>query len=242
MSSTTLSRLFSWRGAIVDSDLPAPAKQVALTLSLHMSERGDSCFPSQATLVSETSLSKSTVCTHLKTLEERGFLHREPGAKGRSTRYTAVVPDSAGAAPWGSAGAGLPSATDGHEVVKEVVKETPLPTVPSEGWSKAERNLVWDALVAVCGAPVTASEKTDFGKTSSELRAVIPRDATLADATLAMRGRAVRWAQRYPGAEFTHRVLRTHWSDLGGSRGDEIRGAIVPDTELEDDGTGQATF
>jgi hypothetical protein len=56
-----LRPLFTWRSAIVESDLPPTARHVALTLALHMNERGGSCFPSQATLASETGLHPRTV-------------------------------------------------------------------------------------------------------------------------------------------------------------------------------------
>lgn len=231
-----LSPLFSWRAAVAQGDLPAPAKHLALTLSLHMSELGDSCFPSHATLSSETSLSTSTVCTHLKTLEDAGFILREPGSKGRSTHYFATLPAGVGTPP-----AGVPTPRDGDEDVQESVSRKTSAAAPQEGWTKAERDIVWDGLVDVCGAPVTNSERGDFGKTSRELRDVIPRDAAAADILVAMRARRSRWTVRYPGAAFTHRVLRQHWADLGRSE-NEVRGPAGDEAELEDDGTGRQTF
>lgn len=69
-----LSALFTWRSAICDSELPSTSRHVALTLSLHMSERGDSCFPSVRRLADETGLSRRTVQRHLKELVEAGWL------------------------------------------------------------------------------------------------------------------------------------------------------------------------
>jgi DNA-binding transcriptional regulator YhcF (GntR family) len=97
----TVSRLFTWRGDIVDSDLPPTSRHVALTLSLHMNERGDSCFPSLMTLAAETGLSKSTVAEHLARLEREGWLVRQTGGgrsrdgdgRGRSTRYITNNPN-----------------------------------------------------------------------------------------------------------------------------------------------------
>ena len=94
-SGKTISPLISWRGAIPDSDLPATARHVALTLSLHMSERGDSCFPSQSTLSRETGLSERTVREATHVLEQQGWLERH-GAHGRarrSYRYIATIPN-----------------------------------------------------------------------------------------------------------------------------------------------------
>jgi Helix-turn-helix domain len=91
-----LSPLFGWRGAIASSDLPAPARHVALTLSLHMNERGGSAFPSVGTLAGETGLNERTVQRHLVNLVEAGWLiveerHRENGSQ-TSNDYTAAVP------------------------------------------------------------------------------------------------------------------------------------------------------
>jgi hypothetical protein len=120
--TATLSPLFSWRSAICDSDLPPTARHVALTLSLHMSERGDSCFPPLTQQQAETGLSRSAVCDNLKLIEEAGYLRREKGAKGRATRYFATAPDSTvGLLP--PSPPGLLSSPPGvPEVAREVVK------------------------------------------------------------------------------------------------------------------------
>jgi hypothetical protein len=73
--------------------LTATERHVALTLSLHMSERGDSCFPSMETLVDETGRGKSTVREALRQMDELGWLERTitPG-RGRANEYRAVIP------------------------------------------------------------------------------------------------------------------------------------------------------
>lgn len=91
-----LSPLFTWRSLIVDSDLHPTTRHVALTLSMHMSERGGSCFPSIATLARETGLHGRTISDKLSELEARGFLARrvERKGEGRGTRifYSATDP------------------------------------------------------------------------------------------------------------------------------------------------------
>lgn len=94
-----LSPLFTWRSAICKSDLPAPSRHVALVLSLHMSELGDSCYPSQARLVRETGLSRRTVQRHLDKLEEEGWIEHHgwktwesPGGEQKTKRWRAVLP------------------------------------------------------------------------------------------------------------------------------------------------------
>lgn len=86
-----LSPLFSWRSAITESDLPATTRLVALVLSLHMNERGGSCYPSQSTLARETGLHPETVKEHLRTLRTEGWLVAKE-MQGKTTRYTADLP------------------------------------------------------------------------------------------------------------------------------------------------------
>lgn len=221
---STISPLFSWRSVIIDSDLPATAKLVALCLSMHMSERGDSCFPSITTQCQETGLSRSTVCGHLKLLEEGAFLRRETGTKGHSTRYVATFPISFTAGQVGSAMSELSSSVVAPEVVKDHDKEKDLakPSAPRA------RNPVWDALERVTQfKPETRNEQADFGKTVSQLRAVMPSDVTESEAFVAMDIRRQEWRRRYDSAAFTHRVLRDHWGELASA--DVRRGPALPE-------------
>lgn len=95
-----VSQLFTWRSAVIDDPaLTASARHVALTLSLHMSERGDNAFPSVETLARECARGKSTIVESLKALEACGWLavDRAPGAaggRGRVNRYSATLPQS----------------------------------------------------------------------------------------------------------------------------------------------------
>lgn len=92
-----LKPLFTWRSRIADSGLPPTTRLVALTLSLHMNERGDSCFPSLETQSEETGLSKTTVVKALRELEQTGYIVRTvtnggKGGRGNVTHYRAVHP------------------------------------------------------------------------------------------------------------------------------------------------------
>lgn len=92
---TRLAPLFTWRSAIAETDLHPSARLVALTLSLHMSERGDGCFPSLATLLAETGLARQTVIDAIKSLEAGGLLEVKRGrGRGNPNRYRALIPDS----------------------------------------------------------------------------------------------------------------------------------------------------
>lgn len=91
-----LSPLFTWRSAIVESKLEPTARLVALTLSLHMNERGGSCFPSVATLASETGLNEKSVRRHVHALADGGWLVLTAGGgRGRSNTYSAMIPEQA---------------------------------------------------------------------------------------------------------------------------------------------------
>lgn len=88
-----LSPLFTWRSAIADSELKPTLRHVALTLSLHMNERGGSAFPSLDTIAAESGRHRSTVCRSLLELERLGWLARVPGGGRKlTTTYTATVP------------------------------------------------------------------------------------------------------------------------------------------------------
>jgi hypothetical protein len=96
VSGRRLSALFTWRGALVGDDSSASAleRHVGLTLSLHMSERGDSAFPSVETLAGECGRSVSTVRGALRELERKGWLATQTRVgRGHTNVYEAVIPD-----------------------------------------------------------------------------------------------------------------------------------------------------
>ena len=79
----TVKRLFTWRTAIIESDLSPTTRHVLLTLSLWMSEAGENAFPSTKTLEKATGLSERSVCTHLQKAEVLGWLEKEVHGYGR---------------------------------------------------------------------------------------------------------------------------------------------------------------
>ena len=92
--------LFTWRSAIVTSDLTAHERLVALVLSLHMSERGNSCWPSIDTTAEEAGLSYQGTKKILRRLDQLGWIKRtiKRRGTGRGTRvfYEAVIPSDLG--------------------------------------------------------------------------------------------------------------------------------------------------
>lgn len=88
-----LSPLFTWRSALCDSGLPSTARHVGLTLSLHMSERGDSCYPTVRQLADETGYHTDTITKATRALRDAGWLTVSPGrGRGRASEYTAKIP------------------------------------------------------------------------------------------------------------------------------------------------------
>lgn len=95
-----LSPLFTWRSAVASRFGPkATTRHVLLTLSLHMNERGGSCFPATTTLADETGLSRRAVEEHIRLAEETGWIRRKEvglsGQRWRRKSYTASVPEAA---------------------------------------------------------------------------------------------------------------------------------------------------
>lgn len=94
-----LRPLFDWRSAVASPYGPASSttKHVLLTLSLHMSAAGDSCFPTIELLVEESGLSKRAVLTNLKAAAEQGWITKRemPQANTmgwRRIEYFASIP------------------------------------------------------------------------------------------------------------------------------------------------------
>lgn len=65
---------FSWRGSLLKTDLPATTKHILLTLSLHVNDADERCFPSIQRLCKETGLSNRTVISHLHDAEKLGWI------------------------------------------------------------------------------------------------------------------------------------------------------------------------
>lgn len=109
---------FSWREALLQSDLKAGPKYIALVLSTYMNDHGESCFPSQETLAEKSSRSVRDVQRALKILSEAGWIkiskHGFAGQQWKRSEYKISYP------------AGLkghdtqsPPLKEGHDTVSE---------------------------------------------------------------------------------------------------------------------------
>jgi hypothetical protein len=91
-------RPYSWRNAILQSTLPATTRHVLLTLSCHVNDAGESCYPSTRRQAEETGLSERAVITHLQKAEALGWLdvkqHGFAGQKWARNEYLPRMPDN----------------------------------------------------------------------------------------------------------------------------------------------------
>lgn len=90
-------RAWSWRQRLLKSDLPSTTRHVMLTLSCHVNDAGEPCFPAIKQLVEETGLSKQSVLTHLEIGKEKGWIavrrHGYSGQKWARNEYELAWPD-----------------------------------------------------------------------------------------------------------------------------------------------------
>lgn len=91
-----LRPLFDWRSALASPFGPKnpTTRHVLLTLSLHMSVKGDSCFPSIELLTEESGLSRRAVVTHLAVAADEGWIGKRerPEKNGQGWRRIEYFP------------------------------------------------------------------------------------------------------------------------------------------------------
>lgn len=89
---------YTWRAAIIRSDLAPTTRHVLLTLSCHINDAGEPTYPSTLTLADECALSERAVVTHLKLAHSLGWLvvtkHGYVGKAWARNQYEPRLPDS----------------------------------------------------------------------------------------------------------------------------------------------------
>lgn len=90
------NRAWSWRHALLKSDLPATTRHVLLTISCFMNDVGGGCYPTQEQLAEATGLSDRAVRQHIDVAVKAGWLVRKEhgfrGQKWRNHEYEAAWP------------------------------------------------------------------------------------------------------------------------------------------------------
>jgi hypothetical protein len=80
-----MSKSFLWRKQILeDVDLHSTTKLVAMMLHYHMDNNSCECFPSEALIAKEASLTERCVVNHIKKLKDKLYIHirKEKGGQG----------------------------------------------------------------------------------------------------------------------------------------------------------------
>lgn len=99
----TENRSWSWRHAILKSDLPATTRHVLLTVSCFMNDVGGGCYPTQEQIAEASGLTDRSVRQHIEVAIEAGWLKRKEhgfrGQKWRNYEYEASWPSQDVEAP-----------------------------------------------------------------------------------------------------------------------------------------------
>ena len=87
---------FTWRSAILKSDLGSTTKLVLLVLSTYMDDHGGGAFPNVKTIASDSGLSERAVCTHIERAVDAGFIvvskQKLPGKNWARNAYKISFP------------------------------------------------------------------------------------------------------------------------------------------------------
>lgn len=90
-------RAWSWRQMLLKSSLPGTTRHVLLTLSCHVNDAGEPCYPTVDRLVCETGLSKRSVLDALKKGKEAGWIevgkHGFGDGRHQTNEYRLAWPD-----------------------------------------------------------------------------------------------------------------------------------------------------
>lgn len=90
-------RAWSWRHAILKSNLPPTTRHVLLTISCYMNELGAGCYPTVKDLEEATGLTDRAIVKHIGIAAELGWLsvkkHGFRGQRWKNNEYFAKWPD-----------------------------------------------------------------------------------------------------------------------------------------------------
>lgn len=142
MRDTLSNSVHSWRSLVSSSSGPKASvtRHVLLALSLYMSERGDSCFPSYDTLQADTGLSRQSIAKHLRLAVEGHWISvskagRE-GQEWKRNQYRATRPSVVSNLDCLQAKGGPPrterQSTTHEKAVKEVDSNTHRPSTTNQ--------------------------------------------------------------------------------------------------------------
>lgn len=128
---------FTWRRAVLKSDLAPTTKHILLTLSCYVSDMGTGVYPSTRRLAEDTSLSERSVITHIDLAKKAGWItvhqHAPVGKGWRRNEYILGFPKIF----YGEHGAERPSVPScGEQTPPQlhvVVEENPAEPIETDG-------------------------------------------------------------------------------------------------------------
>jgi hypothetical protein len=214
----SITQRYSWRGAIAsrESGLSPTRRLVALALSLHMSEKGDSCFPSVPTLAGETGLSERSVYRAVADLVEGGWLARDSSRGRQSNRYFAVIPDTVSGVPCHpvrgdlTESQGCPDTVSPEYDIEDDIEndiENTLAAAPR----KRKPDLLWEVFDEELGEVSNAGER---GKRNTALKRIRQSMDGLSDEieqAAALRTHIERYRERWPDMDVTEMAIANNW-------------------------------
>jgi hypothetical protein len=208
----------------------------AVGLLAYLLSRPDGWHVDYRSLSTTHSDGESSTRAALKELEEAGYLERRRGRgdDGR-VRWEQIVHETSSTPCGGNHAAEIqawkPAAVVSTE--KQVLEQ--IPTRSATPKPEREKDLIFDAIIEVCGIPpreATNGTAARVGKTKREIVA-FARDAGLptdpAELAKGIRTRSRRYRVKMPGCELTPEALAKWWSTLGPSAGVESSGSLFED-------------
>lgn len=187
--------LFAWRNCLLSPEGPSnpTTRLVLLTLSTHMSQEGERCFPTTRRLAEQTGLSERSVITHIQRATQEGWLlvskHGTNGQGWRRHEYHPLVPQRAegGSVPQRAERASVASVERAEPHDRNVLKEvqcnskenskTPSRTIPKKNGSyPVEFETIWSLYPKRTGAN---SKRAAFKAWQARLRSGVPEEEIL---------------------------------------------------------------
>lgn len=182
-------------------------KAVLLALANRANHDSGLCCPSIDRLAKETDLSRRSVFRALADLEEAGFIQRvrRQRENGSDTSNEYRFHPGASVSPPQVHSDTPPSVTVSPPEPEVRTRSRTSRAAPQK---ERERNLIWDALTDIFGAPTT--------RTAETLRGRIVQSLTAAGATPdEIQRRARSWPSHFDTATLTATALEKHWDALG---------------------------
>lgn len=118
---------YTWRHAIINSELEGTTRHVLLTLSCHINDAGESAYPSTKTLARECAVSEPTICKHLRLAKCAGWLivrkHGFGGQAWARSEYYPRIPDDFEIPDWDIQGTKVALVPSDEKLSTEALKQ-----------------------------------------------------------------------------------------------------------------------